>query len=539
MVNVSIPRRVQKRAARRKVAGRSAARKAFGLAAGRVRRHHEVVLRGARFAGAGAEPAILERTDSDPVTVMLAKLVSENGRRNLAASRAATGGSGGVLKLFQPVHRIFHLALTEVHCRQPGEPRLDPERIESAGLVIRRLGAGGTVEGWCEADGSVRGWVPLGRQESREDPDPKRRPSPLRAGHPQIDRRLAALAGGQTPLAERTSPLFVAPPEVCKAAGRTLLYGVVPLASAELSEAPSPAPRPSDAELDEHLSPILSNRRTRSQSSIDYRWLGRKFEPEEKDKEHFAPLAKLLGQLTVELDAFGRGSGAKALVRLLDRIHLTYDDGTRRAGRVLKQAAEVQFEGTGGVLMPNRWPAIPHSLRRQIRRQIRQLFEARLAAIVPGEGRYADLDARYRVSAFVRVRRDDGCPPDLVWSAASAPFTIAAWYESGGAPPVKIALPDVTDRKVLEKLKPDVTFDVPPKLKALLDGVSLEGLLEGKKGDGSGLGIGWTWLCSFSIPIITLCAFLVLSIFLALLNFIFFWLPFVRICLPIPVPKKE
>ena len=41
-------------------------------------------------------------------------------------------------------------------------------------------------------------------------------------------------------------------------------------------------------------------------------------------------------------------------------------------------------------------------------------------------------------------------------------------------------------------------------------------------------------ICSFSIPIITICALIVLMIFLSLLNIIFWWLPFFRICFPFP-----
>ena len=47
------------------------------------------------------------------------------------------------------------------------------------------------------------------------------------------------------------------------------------------------------------------------------------------------------------------------------------------------------------------------------------------------------------------------------------------------------------------------------------------------------------WICSFSLPIITLCAFIVLNIFLSLFNIIFNWLMFIKICLPIPLPDNE
>ena len=40
--------------------------------------------------------------------------------------------------------------------------------------------------------------------------------------------------------------------------------------------------------------------------------------------------------------------------------------------------------------------------------------------------------------------------------------------------------------------------------------------------------------CSFSLPIITICALIVLIIMLKLLDIVFFWMPFFQICLPVP-----
>ena len=41
-------------------------------------------------------------------------------------------------------------------------------------------------------------------------------------------------------------------------------------------------------------------------------------------------------------------------------------------------------------------------------------------------------------------------------------------------------------------------------------------------------------VCSLSIPIITICALILLIIFVKLLDIIFFWMPFFQICLPLP-----
>ncbi|HNE02108.1 MAG TPA: hypothetical protein PLQ18_10405, partial [Plasticicumulans sp.] len=59
--------------------------------------------------------------------------------------------------------------------------------------------------------------------------------------------------------------------------------------------------------------------------------------------------------------------------------------------------------------------------------------------------------------------------------------------------------------------------------------------LDGNASQGAGFGFGM--LCSFSLPILTLCALILLMVIVALLNFVFRWLPFVYLC--IPWPKRE
>jgi hypothetical protein len=41
-------------------------------------------------------------------------------------------------------------------------------------------------------------------------------------------------------------------------------------------------------------------------------------------------------------------------------------------------------------------------------------------------------------------------------------------------------------------------------------------------------------MCTFSIPIITLCAFILLLVLVIVLNIVFWWIPFFKICLPVP-----
>jgi len=116
-----------------------------------------------------------------------------------------------------------------------------------------------------------------------------------------------------------------------------------------------------------------------------------------------------------------------------------------------------------------------------------------------------------------------------VWSDYSERFRILPWWESDG-PVTKVALPDIGD---LKKIKPSVAFQVPASIANLLRG----DMSKLKDGDGSTDGIDIAWLCSFSIPAITLCAFIVLGIFLSMFNLIFGWMAWIKVCIPIPKPK--
>jgi hypothetical protein len=60
-------------------------------------------------------------------------------------------------------------------------------------------------------------------------------------------------------------------------------------------------------------------------------------------------------------------------------------------------------------------------------------------------------------------------------------------------------------------------------------------ILDGDGGSPGGATLGE--VCQLSIPIITLCAFFLLMIMVQLLNIVFWWLPFFKICLPIPQRK--
>ena len=513
--------------------------------------HHPVCLQGLRAINAGGEPIILERTDQDFIAALLADLVSdvEAGANESGASRPGANGIGvsgigvngiraiapaitqtiaqqrnqdGVLRLFQPVHQVFHLVLLEAVCDlydQPGlQPRLDPQRIESAGLVVRRLGTDlTTVEGWRQAGAKFRGWVAfddsaISTQESDLDPDPEQRPPMLESGNAEINQRLLRSPSVPAPsaLSETTSPLFVAPPSVCKAIGKTILYGVIPLASSEQNEVKET--REYDLSfVQDHLPKYLKAncrctvplaKETVKGSEVTDTLL--------KNSPLLDSFVVMVRQVQIELNAFGSGPASTTLLTTLNQVSVPLDDDSSRPlGDFLADAAMVFVNRNpdAEVQMPSRWPKLKASNALAIAQAAKAALDNQLTTVMPRRGRFDDDQAHYHIRGFIRVRQPSPCPPKLVWSPISQPFTIVPWYDTGPVPPVSVTLPNIT-RESVQALKPNVAFSVPNDLFNLLQANKPSDLLDGNGKAAENAGIALDWICGFNIPIITICALL-------------------------------
>jgi hypothetical protein len=124
-----------------------------------------------------------------------------------------------------------------------------------------------------------------------------------------------------------------------------------------------------------------------------------------------------------------------------------------------------------------------------------------------------------------------------ILSDPTEPFQLASIFDPNApARPSQVTLPLDTTPAGLRKHDKSVAFMVSDELGKQM--ARIKGLKELTEGEVGGPGIGIGFICSLSIPIITLCAFIVLTIFIQLLNIIFWWLPFFKICFPIPVPAK-
>lgn len=523
---------------------------------------HEIAIQAFGSRASHAKLTLVQRTDEDFIAGMLADLATEEGRAKVLAS-APQPAADGLLELFQPVHRTFQLALVELFCKEPGLPRVDPRRIESAGLVVRRVGVpkddpklGEVIEevneAWVKQPNGAKAWRQL-PPEPRDgadtwDPDPGRRRD-RSSGNAQIDRlvrekrRLELTAWGLdlAPAEEQVTTLFVAPPETCKAVGRTILHALVPTASADTTVAGDA--KYTDADLDEIVPQYLGGKAQDAKdepATLPSDIQGKKLTRYDADRLEGRPFMTMLSLLTVALGAFPRKEVTPVpqwredLLQALDGLTIAGRPGREFLGLA---ARVLVWRGDGELQMPSAWPTVAPAVTRAIRDAMGKALGARAAQIVPNLGRFETPRAQYVARAFVRIKRDDGCPPKILWSEPTPRFRIRPWHAAGPLPPIRVTLPDIVpDANKLDEIQPNVTFVVPKGLAGFLNSNTAKALLKGSGSQGkSALG----WLCGFNIPIITICAFIMLSIVLSLLNIIFWWLPLVKICIPFPSSLKK
>ena len=514
---------------------------------------HSVVVQGVDLSGTPQDkPALLMMNDGDFPKAFLRDL-GAIGKPPLSSTTTLAIAPGSPATLFQPVARVFHLAVVQLSCESPGYPRLDPKRVISAGLVIRQAPqAGGPPAAalpWMKNGNGQFAWVPQDPTRADIDPDPAQRPQ-LQSGQPALDRLLAAQTLS-TALTESTTPAFVAAPDVCNAAGRTLAYAVVPTASSESSTQQGIAIPAFDAgTLSQLLTPLLqggTHLAPQAGNTVNYKWMSddfvRAIQPSATD---FLVFSTTLRLLYTALGAFDQSSGAIKLRLVLNRHKVTMPSGaTQPMGDFYRDAAKklIDYVPTSSsdngppVIMPTAWDSFSDSDEQDLMNaMIAQLQSRGNAASVP-QGRFQDATQLYRARLFFRIKGETpSCPPDLVWSDFTDPFRIGAWYESAGRPVAPIPLPDPFDRNVLKNAKPTCAFAVPPSLMSAINGANMTDLSSGKGPSGGG-GVGLGWICSFSIPLVTICAFFILNLFLSLLNIVFFWMAFIKICIPVPQKK--
>lgn len=451
------------------------------------------------------------------------------------------------LKLYQPGHGSFYLVAASLVCRVMGMPdrTVDTTRSEKASFVLRRRQADGSELAWADAGDPAKGkaWVPL--------PD----------GNP---RRLAP--------GEDLLPLFPVPFDQDDHR-RRLLVGLVPTSSGATYQA-TPAVAPllpgpddpglktePDLRLDE-LSTRVVERLRELKAPAGSVFPGPSPGPagaaaqdaRERDASRF---------LALDLADFLAANAQKTWAALragtvpspgdFDRPLYLLLDGTRVEGpgsvswRVALTTALDEYDRISGDNPAA--PSLSFNARHTsldpdvLYQQVQLALQGAPAGPSPAaaSGTVPKIDAGGGVTYVLRCvyQRPQCRPPhpDVV-SDPTEPFQIAGFFDPD-APSrmVRITLPADTSIAGLRKFKKNVGFLISNSLRSQMAGATdLKKALDGDVGGGPGFDLGM--LCSFSIPIITICAFVVLLMFVILLNLAFFWLPFLRICFPVSFKAK-
>lgn len=521
---------------------------------------HELNIQGVSSTGAlQSAPALLQMNDTDFIERFLDDLTALAPTAGSSLTTLATSPSTPVT-LYQPIQRIVHVALVQVSCNSVGSPRLDPTRIDSAGLVIRRVVRASGIDdlaaspsAWTKSTSGQLQWTARTRLEECDDPDPARRPQ-LKSGQPELDRLLAAqslLAA----LTESYTPAFVAPPAVCNATGRTLVFAVVPTTSSEMTTNAHPGPQYDPSTLASGLPTLLQagpHSPPMQDQAVTYQFMS-----DDYAKSHggssFLTFSLTLRLMYTVFGAFQNTSQAQALIAALDKHRVyfqAYADGQATLtamgmGAFYQSAAAALIDydpGSGqpapSLIMPHAWDAFSDADAAEVLSAVTSLLSARSSQVLAPTGRYQDPSRLYRARMFLRIKGETpACPLQTFWSPPSDPFRIAAWYESAGRPAVPVPLPDPTDRNFLKNAQPNCNFAVPAGLMNAMQGNNLSDLSSGSGSAGGGIQLDW--ICGFNIPLITICAFFILNLFLNLLNLVFFWLPFVKICIPFPAAASS
>jgi hypothetical protein len=458
------------------------------------------------------------------------------------------------LKLFQAVHGHFYLVAATLTCRRPGLPEheVNTSLKERVVFVLRRLDDEGKGEwAWVDdPDGkNGRSWKHLDTSEAAEV-DAEEELLPLFPLRYTVNDRLHRLYVGLIPTASG---------DAFKAAGP-----LSPLAKPDPTKKGSPSadPRPDalTAKVTNALRLLIATETTaptgaKNPGTIEQAMADQQVEASRFLLLDFAEfLHDTMGWFTS--DSWSAPTRTEELA-LWATLAAPAVNGTTTSWRdALKTAWKERLvlsgdaAGTSSLNLNLRTPGLtPDQLDADVVKALPQLAKTSASATATSvQGDTAPppavpkLDARSQSKYVLRCvyRRPECRPPhpDVV-SNPSPSFRIASFFDlDAPARSITIAMPIDTNIKDLRKLRKNVSFLLSNELRSQMNRVtSMKNALDGKFADGESLDIGL--LCSFSIPVITICALMVLMIFISLLNIVFWWAPFLRICFPIALEAKK
>jgi hypothetical protein len=525
----------------------------------------------------------LFRARSAAVKRLQAKGVRVIGESSSPSVDAAKKG----VKLYQAAHQRFYLVTACLVCRVLGLPdrKIDAGAQEKATFVIRMLQKGANADlknpdpKDCTELALVNGaWQQAADPETLIDGEEQRPLFP--AAFRQDDARRRRLLAGLVPVADRERLLQAAHIAPGSSGGddkfmdprRMLLRTRVtcPMktmedsATAAYTLATTPAPDPSKGLSNADKDSIIS--RTNDQLQLVSWYV-------------LLDLAKFfeanLDELWQEIKNQGNGHNLlPASKAIWDTLAQTYFGPTTllsavwqayQAESILDTVITPYSTQAGG--STSEWPGFAfrfYSASLTGAQQLsppldRKSFEASIVDALPAQNPHPPMPVRTISQAHANsqdpvwfaircVLERPNCgsltPPFL--SEPTVAFQMAAFFDPDApARPIRIGMPVDTTPAGLRKFDKNTAFVMSDTLCGQVGKMSSKGLIDlimsvlpfplHKDLDGgSSACAGGGMVCSFSIPIITICALILLIIFVKLLDIVFFWMPFFQICLPLP-----
>jgi hypothetical protein len=512
----------------------------------------------------------------------------------MAPDTTNDGTATGLYRLFQPLSQRYYLVTASLVCRRAGVPDRAVQRSkgERTTFVLRQVASDGSELAWVPATGSAAkpGAPPTGKWVTAA-------PGQLAAGEEQLPMHAAPVAGfadpgttaaafgmsepgrrtvhygyiptGRrdrlvTPLADTDAVnklLSIDPSQQQAVILGDLVSRVIQPWGVLQGTWPPPAPEPvhkmpdTDTDysslyvlldlndwLQTHLPSVykalISGTTVSGQAANDLLqgltdaqtapWVGTRGAPPEqpppppKDWTPGTPTLVPLSQALQALANFGQLVTGADMTAPPDNYDLTAPAVPQnwlldsKTGPPNSMPPSLAFLALAALTEANATPTVPAELSGMIK--------ADPTAPTPG----------YSPDTYIirTVFEHDPCVPVL--SQPSRPFQLARPTD-GDAPArqIRIALPDISN---LRQFKRGVAIEMPPSLRRMLDRVT-PAMLQGK-GLGPDPGVELGMICSFSIQIMWVLSFMVMFLFVISFNIIFWWMAFIKICFPIPVPSQ-
>ena len=508
--------------------------------------------------GVDRAPALLRFTDErfmDDLAAELEAAPREVGEREVPALETWRDALAGKVftaeerraepaKLYQPIHGRYYLVAASLVCEVPGLPdhRVNLAAKEKASILLRRLRPVGTgaaashvEEAWRIGAGGGA-WVQVADPDAPADDD---------AGK---EERLPAFP---VRLTEAGRP-------------RTLQVALVPVSSRETFEA---APASGDTGLLADALAKLPLAEMDGRVSAGFAALEARYgsltaaasDATEREALFFAALdlAEVIEAHLPNLWSHVAGTGAPVLTGAAATLRLALahqDFGAQTWSAALAAAWALRDEVLAGTrsagdftsgLTRSQVVTFVGRYRTRVEAPLRDALTALPATpadkLAPRAPKTAPGLGSLYVIRFVYERPQCAELHGPLVSAPSRRFSLASYFDAD-APvrPIAISLPVDTSIAGLRRFPKAVSFLLSNQLRRQMErvrGLKLSALDEGEIPPAPTLDLGM--VCSFSIPIITIIALILLMIIASLLNIVFWWLPFLKICLPIRLDARS